>query len=154
MFRRAQGIGPVTVRRAVALGVLLPVTAVVVLVRGCAEERPAPVHPASGPATVVRSASSSTTAATEAEGPSRATDLARRWPIVARLPYEAPAWRVDYRVDGGRLILKVRLRALRLRDPGTESYESQLSRHKAEALAWLGPGAWTIEWDPPEAAAL
>lgn len=141
-----------TARRALLLPVLALMVGALILGR-CGDDGSAPVR--SGPAsTSSMPPASTTTAVSEPEGASTATALVQRWPVIARLPHEAPGWRVDYRVDGGRLTLRIRLRALRLRDPGAETYESQLRRYKAEVLAWLGPGPWTIEWDPLEAAAM
>lgn len=151
MLHQMKDRPPMTAGRALVLPVLAAIAAALALTRGCGADRSAPVR--SG-LTTTAPASSASTAVSEPEGASTATALARRWPILARLPHEAPAWRIDYRVEGDRLVLWVRLRALRLRDPGAESYQSQLRRYKSEVLAWLGPGLWTIEWDPAEAATL
>jgi len=96
---------------------------------------------------------------TEVEGRGQPTPLTARHPIVAELPYDAPNFRIDYRADGGRLVLRIRLRALQLRDAGTPSVEEQLAAYKAQALAWLGERGvlattYPIEWDPPRAGQL
>jgi hypothetical protein len=100
-----------------------------------------------------------TTARAEIERRGMGDPVAQRWPLTNALPKDAPGWRIDYRVEGERLVLAVMLRAVLNRPEQLEAYRADLRTYKAQALDWLrsmgaDPAAYPIEWRPPEAAAL
>ena len=100
-----------------------------------------------------------TTAPPEIERRGMGDPAAQRWPLIDALPRDAPGWRMDYRVEGERLVLTVTLRAVLNRPDQLEAYRADLRAYKAQALEWLrsvgaDPGAYPIEWRPPEAAGL
>ena len=86
--------------------------------------------------------------------------LQRAQPLTQRLPYDAPHFRVDYRVGAaGELTVQITLKAVLNRPDQLQAYRADLRAYKAEATEWLrsagaDPGALSIEWRPPEAAAL
>ena len=100
-----------------------------------------------------------TTARPEIERRGMGDPVAQRWPLTNALPKDAPGWRIDYRVEGERLLLAVTLRAVLNHPEQLEAYRADLRTYKAQALDWLrsmgaDPADYRIEWRPPEAAAL
>ncbi len=125
-------------------------------------ESPAPSQPASpetAPTLATTTTVPPTTAPPEIERRGMGDPLAQRWPLIDALPKDVPGWRIDYRVEGERLVLTVTLRAVLNRPDQLEAYRADLRTYKAQALDWLhsmdaGPGTYPIEWRPPEAAGL
>ena len=104
-------------------------------------------------------AAPTTTAPPEIERRGMGDPAAQRWPLIEALPRDAPGWRIDYRVEGERLVLTVTLRAVLNRSDQLEAYRADLRAYKAQALEWLrstgaDPAAYAMEWRPPEAAGL
>ena len=130
---------------------------------GIAEEAP-PAEaalPSSAPETTTTTVppAPTTTAPAEIERRGMGDPAAQRWPLIDALPRDARGWRIDYQVEGDRLVLTVTLRAVLNRPDQLEAYRADLRAYKAQALEWLrsvgaDPGAYPIEWRPPEAAGL
>ena len=117
--------------------------------------------PSSGPeaTTTTLIPAPTTTAPPEIERRGMGDPAAQRWPLIDALPRDAPGWRIDYRVEGERLVLTVTLRAVLNRPDQLEAYRAALRAYKAQALEWLrstgaDPAAYAMEWRPPEAAGL
>jgi hypothetical protein len=122
-----------------------------------APTEPAPPDKAPAPAPTTTTTVPPTTAPPEIERRGMGDPLAQRWPLIDALPKDAPGWRIDYRVEGERLVLAVTLRAVLNRPDQLEAYRAALRTYKAQALDWLrsmgaDPGAYPIEGRPPEAA--
>ena len=125
-------------------------------------ESPAPTEPPSphtAPTPSTTTTVPPTTRPPEIERRGMGDPVAQRWPLTQALPKDAPGWRIDYRVEGERLVLAVTLRAVLNRPDQLEAYRADLRTYKAQALEWLrstgaDAGTYPIEWRPPEAAAL
>jgi len=89
-----------------------------------------------------------------------ATDrLEQTQPLVHVLPHETTHYKIDYHVDGDRLVLTITLLAILNHDYQRATYQAQLRQYKSEALDFLraqgqDPGAYSISYQPPEAAGL
>lgn len=83
-----------------------------------------------------------------------------RWPVTKSLPMDTAEWRVDYVVEGGRLVLVVTLRAVLNRPDQRPAYREKLRDYKAQVMGWLlqttgqPASSYSIRWLPPEAATL
>jgi hypothetical protein len=122
-------------------------------------EEPPPTTPVSEPTPATTTTIVTTTAPPEIERRGMGDPTAQRWPLINALPKDAPGWRIDYRVEGERLVLTVTLRAVLNRPEQLEAYRADLRAYKDQALEWLrsrgtDPGTYPIEWRPPEAAGL
>lgn len=86
--------------------------------------------------------------------------LERDQPLTQHLPHDEPHFNIDYKVGtDGKLTLQMTLRAVLNRADQLDQYRAQLRAYKAEALDWLrslgaDPGAYRIDYLPPEAARL
>ena len=67
---------------------------------------------------------------------------AQRWPLIDALPKDAPGWRIDYRVEGERLVLTVTLRAVLNRS-------EQLEAYRADLRAYCHPEGIPDAWQSP-----
>lgn len=81
-------------------------------------------------------------------------------PLVHVLPHDTTHYRIDYRVEAANhLVLTITLLAILNHDYQRATYQAQLRQYKAEALDFLraqgtDPAAYSITYEPPEAAAL
>jgi hypothetical protein len=103
----------------------------------------------------------STTVAAFTAGLDKTDALERTQPLVHVLPHETLHYKIGYRVvgNGDRLALTVTLNAVLNRADQLGQYQAELKSYKAEALAFLraqsqDPAAYSIDYDPPEAASL
>lgn len=82
-----------------------------------------------------------------------------RFPLIQALPFETPTWKVDYRIEGPMLVLRVTLTPILGRSSTEDDRVAGLRAAKADFLAWLAfkgvaPGSVGLVWTPTEAVRL
>lgn len=106
---------------------------------------------------------STSTSTTRAPGPTttlRPVDTDEvRFPIIQALPFETPNWKVDYRMEGAALILRITLTPIINRPEQLAARAETLKASKVEVLAWLTskgapPGTYGVIWTPSDASKL
>lgn len=87
----------------------------------------------------------------EVEGAGQGNPVEQRWPIVALLPHVTQHWRVDYRLDGERLLLTGTIRVILNRGDQLPQARLDYQTYRAEATAWLaenGANGVPVTWTP------